>query len=125
MQRLGSPLLPAIFWLIISTILLTLPGSAMPKEDWLDKIWIDKWAHIGMFFMMVFLWFRGIPKHRNTKIKPTIILVTAAAFLYGTGMEFVQKYFIVNRSFDMLDISADAAGCGLGMLFCLRSSLKK
>ena len=109
MQKLGSPLIPAICWLIISTILLTLPGSAIPKEDWLDKIWIDKWVHIGMFFMLVFLWLQTIPKKQHhTSIKTTVILITIAAFLYGIGIEFIQKYFIPDRSFDILDIAADA-----------------
>jgi len=125
-QKPGFHLIPAIFWLIISTILLTLPGSAIPKADWLDKIWIDKWAHIGMFFMMVFLLLQTIPKKKqNTSIKTTVILVTNAAFLYGIGIEFIKKYFIPDRSFDILDIAADAIGCGLGMTFWLRNSLKK
>ena len=126
MQKPRFHLIPAIFWLIISTILLTLPGSAIPKADWLDKIWIDKWVHIGMFFMMVFLWARTIPKkQQHTSIKTTLILITIAAFLYGIGMEFIQKYFIPYRSFDILDIAADAIGCMFGMTFCLRNSLKK
>jgi hypothetical protein len=40
-------------------------------------------------------------------------------------MEFVQKYFINNRSFDEGDIIADAAGCTLGVLFSLKRYIKK
>ena len=36
--------------------------------------------------------------------------VLLLAIVYGTGMEFVQKYLVVNRSFDGADIVADAAG---------------
>jgi len=43
-----------LLWLIISTLLLTIPGSSFPKENWLEKIWFDKWVHIGMFAIMVF-----------------------------------------------------------------------
>lgn len=127
MQRIGSPFLPAILWLIIATILLTLPGSAIPKEDWLDKIWFDKWAHTGMFFIMVFLWSRAMSKkNRHSEVKKrAIIKITIAALLYGIGMEFVQKYFIGNRSFDIGDIAADAAGCGIGLIYSLRRFTKK
>jgi VanZ family protein len=37
-------------------------------------------------------------------------------FLYGIGMELVQKYLIPNRSFDLKDILADGLGCGIGLL---------
>ena len=53
---------PGIGWLIICTILLTLPGTSFPKEDWLDKIWFDKWVHIGLFGGMVLLWCWGVNK---------------------------------------------------------------
>ncbi|MGZ8557770.1 MAG: hypothetical protein ACXWWC_05535, partial [Chitinophagaceae bacterium] len=52
--------LPAIGWFIISVILLTLPGSAFPDDGWLDKLWLDKWVHVGMFAIMTILFCRGI-----------------------------------------------------------------
>lgn len=122
-----SPLLFAISWLIISIILLTLPGSAIPKEDWLGKIWIDKWVHIGMFALMVFLWCRVILKKYllNEKLKIFFFLIAEVCLAYGIGMEFIQKYFIPNRSFDVGDIIADAVGCSIGLLFCIRRYIKK
>lgn len=42
-------------------------------------------------------------------------LVSAGAIAYGTGMEFVQRELIVNRSFEEADILADAVGA-LGAL---------
>ncbi len=44
------------------------------------------------------------------------ILVNGIA--YGTIMEFVQKYWIPNRSFELNDIVADSCGCLLGVGFC-------
>jgi VanZ family protein len=120
-------LIPAITWLIISTILLTLPGSAFPQEDWLSKIWFDKWVHIGMFSIMVTLICWGIYKKN---VSPgarsrNFILVAVLCLCYGIAMEFVQKYFIPNRSFDVGDILADAVGCSLGLIFSLRRYQKK
>jgi len=117
---------PAILWIIISTVLLTLPGSSIPKEDWLGKLWIDKWVHIGMFSIMVFLWCQAFFK-KNSKtenLKTIFYGLTLICFAYGVGMEFVQKYFISNRSFEIGDIIADAAGCIVGLIFS-RNRYKK
>lgn len=117
--------LPFAAWLIISTILLTLPGSSLPKEDWLDKIWFDKWVHIGMFGIMVVLGCRGAIKNR---MRHTVILFTGFLFfavVYGTVMEFVQKYWVINRSFDIADIAADTVGALIGWILSRRWWLKK
>ena len=53
------------------------------------------------------------------------MLVALLALGYGTGMEFVQKYFVANRSFDPGDIAADAGGCLLGLVVSLRTYIKK
>ena len=102
---------PGIGWLIICTILLTLPGTSFPKEDWLDKIWFDKWVHIGLFGGMVLLWCWGVNKVMGKERIPVLFFrIMLLTIVYGIGMEFVQKYLVVNRSFDIGDIFADAAG---------------
>lgn len=124
---LKKPLLPAIAWLTITTILLVLPGSSLPQEDWLSKIWFDKWVHIGLFAVMTFLWGRMV-RNNNSSIsikRKWILYVAVAVLLYGIGMEFIQKYFVPNRSFDNGDIAADAAGSFLGFLLYNRMYIKK
>jgi len=106
--------------MIFCTILLVLPGSAFPKEDWLSKIWFDKWVHIGLFAIMVVLWCWGLQQ----KMQRHYLLVPAAALAYGIGMEFIQQHFVVNRSFDTGDIIADAIGCLTGFGFS-RKYIKK
>jgi VanZ family protein len=114
----------AIVFFIISVVLLTLPGTAFPQENWLDKIWADKWIHIGMFSILVTLWCLALRARRNNLRK--LFLTIAIVFLgYGIAMEFVQLYFIPFRSFDVGDIAADAIGCALGWLFCTRRYIKK
>jgi len=44
--------------------------------------------------------------------------------VYGTIMEFVQKYWIPNRSFEILDIAADSVGCLLAYLYSRRRFLQ-
>ncbi len=117
--------IPAIGWIIICTILLTLPGSSFPKEDWLDKIWFDKWVHIGLFAAIVVTWCWGVFKSRSENPAKLFLQITLLAIIYGIAMEFVQKYLVVNRSFDMADIIADAVGAYVGYLFSRKVLVKK
>ncbi len=127
MKNLKPSFLPAGLWLIISTVLLTLPGTAFPKEDWLSKIWFDKWVHIGMFFIMVVLFCWGIlaKNQFRQKLSQYFLLAAFICLVYGAIMEFVQDNFIPNRGFDTGDIIADAAGCLAGWLFSVKRLLKK
>jgi hypothetical protein len=116
----------AICWLIISTILLIIPGNEFPKENWLDKIWFDKWVHIGMFFIMVALWCRALKGtgEKSSQLNKMFVIISLAGLAYGTGMEFVQRDLVVNRSFDIGDIIADGIGCGIGLLYSRRRYIK-
>ena len=127
MKKIKPSFAPAITWSIISVVLLTIPGSAFPKENWLDKIWFDKWVHIGMFAIMVSLWCWAMLKIYSVskRLRPVFIWIGLLSLSYGIGMEFVQKYFIDNRSFDEGDIIADAVGCSLGVFFSLKRYIKK
>jgi VanZ family protein len=115
---------PALAWFLITTVLLCLPGSAFPKEHWFDKIWLDKWIHVGLFALMVFLWckaiLRGAPKRALAFRR-----IAFYFFLYGIVMELIQKYFIPNRSFDIGDVIADGIGCIAGLFLSMRLYIKK
>ncbi|MEP6699839.1 MAG: VanZ family protein [Bacteroidota bacterium] len=119
MKKIKPSFIPPILWVIISTVLLTLPGSAFPTKDWLGKIWFDKWVHIGMFILMVVLWCWAIHKKyiTNAKLKNWFFLIGLFSLFYGIVMELVQHYLIVNRSFEVGDIIADATGCAIGMVY--------
>jgi len=124
---LKSSFIPAICWFIFSTLLLIIPGSELPGEDWMGKIWLDKWIHIGMFSIMVILWCLPISLKRfdNNKLKIIFLYCGIVWLLYGIGMEFIQKFYIPNRSFDAGDIVADATGCTIGVLYSIRKYIKK
>jgi len=118
---------PAWVWMILVTILLILPGSAFPQENWMSKLWLDKWIHIGLFAVMVFLWCWSLTGNEKEKalLQNRFLWITLFAFAYGTGMEFVQKYFVANRSFDIGDIAADGIGALTGWLFSRWRYIKK
>jgi VanZ family protein len=106
----------AFLWFIICTWLFTLPGTVLPKEDFLDKIWFDKWVHIGLFTVLIFLVCTGVYKRKKHP---------SAGLVYGIIIEFVQKYYIPFRSFDVGDIIADGVGCFIGFAFASKRYIKK
>ena len=107
------------------TVLLTLPGSALPREDWLDKVYFDKWVHIFLFAIMTWLgclsvMAASVPQKWNSGF----LWVAIACLLYGIVMEFVQDYWIPRRSFDLGDIVADGAGSWGGWFFSAKRYIK-
>lgn len=61
----------------------------------------------------------------KSNLKKLFLIAAILSLAYGIGMEFVQKYFIPNRSFDVGDIAADAVGCTIGFLYSWRRYIKK
>lgn len=118
MKTLFFGMKPAIGWLLMVTFLLVLPGSAFPKETWLSKIQFDKIVHIGVFAILVTLFCRAFyQKALTTKNSSIFILIAVVAIIYGLLMEFVQKNYVPNRSFDKGDLIADAIGAIAGYIF--------
>lgn len=115
---------PGLLWTIAIFILLILPGSSFPKNDWFGKIYLDKWIHIFLFAVFVITWSFASPLQPVKQRKKIIIKLLIAGVFFGVTMEVVQHYWVSNRSFEVKDIMADAAGCLIGWLYC-RRKLKK
>jgi VanZ family protein len=47
---------------------------------------------------------------------PWFLLITITAIAFGAIMEFVQRDFVANRSFDIWDILADSVGSVAGFI---------
>lgn len=110
--------LPAIAWFITSFILLAMPGDDLPDGGLFDIPFFDKYVHFGMFFLLTFLFSWPFSK-ANTQIqtwKLMSIKIAVYAIVYGVAMEFVQKYFVKGRSFDVVDILFDSIGSAGGLL---------
>jgi len=110
----------AIAWFLIMNVLFFLPGSALPKEHWLAEIHIDKWVHVGLFVVLIFLFCSAF--NFSLLKKAWMILITA--IIYGFLVEVVQKFWVPNRSFDLYDVLADTAGSILGLFVWLRVNKK-
>jgi VanZ family protein len=80
-----------------------------------------------MFGIMTVLFCLGLSKQEIffKKLKKYFLLAGIFCLLYGIAMEFVQKCWIPNRSFDMADIIADGAGCAAGVMYSYKRYIKK
>jgi VanZ family protein len=122
-------ILPAIAWFVLTTVLLVLPMPVLPKGEWMVKVPLfDKWVHIGLFSMLTVLCCRGFYRRKKSVVENLshyFIRIAIGCLIYGIVMEFVQKYFVPNRSFDEVDIIADGVGATLGCLFSIKVYIKK
>lgn len=110
---------PAILWFIISFILLIIPGDELPGGFFSKIPYFDKFVHLTMFLLLCGLFcYPFINQEKRNKLQ-IYLFITFSAIAYGIAMEFVQKYFVRNRTFDVVDILFDTLGSFTG-LFVIR-----
>jgi VanZ family protein len=109
----------AIGWFLLMNVLFVLPGSTLPKTGWFTDIQLDKWVHIGLFAVLVFLFCSAF-----NSVSKKIWIVLVAAVAYGFIVEVVQKNWVSNRSFDLYDVLAETAGSIIGLVVWLRVNKK-
>jgi VanZ family protein len=125
LKHFRTAFLFAFAWLLFVTILLCTPGTKLPRIGWSDEIWLDKWAHIFLFFVLVFLWCRAyIKRGLAISIKKIFFTIAILSTAYGIGMEIVQHYFIPFRSFDYGDMIADGIGSIAGYIISVNRFVK-
>lgn len=112
---------PAIACFIIVFILVVLPEDELSaKNRWLNISYLDKWVHALMFAVMTFLFLLPIAESNLFKKvkRHYFIRIGIAACIWGLTTEFIQKFFVPTRSFDLLDWAADTAGILLAIFYC-------
>lgn len=115
-SKIFNSVWPATLWSALILALLSLPGSVFPSEGLLGVPHLDKVVHIILFGFFVYSWtlyFRNNKKEGRF----TILLFVLIGCAYGIIMEYVQRDFIPNRSFDGGDIIADCVGSLLTGLY--------
>ncbi len=123
MQKISiKKFLPGIAWFFIVLVLTCLPGNDIPEIDWplLDKIYFDKWVHAGLFGGLTFLFcwpFYTSDFSARQRLK-YFIKIAIAASIWGLTIEFIQKFYIPGRSYDLLDWAADSLGALIALWFC-------
>lgn len=105
--------LPGIAWFLFVLVLICLPGEDVPEEpDWLSIQNFDKIVHAGLFGGIVFLF--CMPFKNSTIVKSVklnlFIKILIATIIWGITTEYIQKFFIPGRQFDLADWAADSIG---------------
>lgn len=107
--------IPALLWMILIFILLTLPEQDFSSSGLNGIPNFDKIVHAGLFGALVF--WGSLPFVKRWAPSSFLLLrVAILSALYGIAMEYVQKYFTTDRAFDYLDMLADTAGAFLSYL---------
>jgi len=105
--------LPGIAWFFIVGVLTLMPASDVPTVNWMDNIPdFDKLVHAGLFGGLTFLFALPLLKSgfsEKQKINYSI-KISLAAVVWGITIEFLQKFFVPSRDFDLLDWAADTVG---------------
>lgn len=90
--------------IILILIAIWMPGSSVPQVGIPN---VDKLVHFGMFFVLTAVYYLEYLM-RNQKL-PVWYYVVACIFVFAGLTEFMQL-FAVERSMDLLDLSADTTG---------------
>jgi len=113
-----------VFYTIVVTFLLCIPGDALPDVGDEGIPNLDKAVHVLLFAGLSFTWFLYVKaRHlmmKNVRAFQLSLLFFLAASSFGLLMEFVQRDFIPHRSFDWLDVLADACGALVGSIVASR-----
>ena len=105
-----------ILWTLVVLFLLSIPGNMLPNESHFSIPQFDKIVHISLFAGFVLSWNFYLSKRplSSLQLLRWFFFIFIMGNSFGIGMEFVQKYFIPFRDFDMEDIIADMIGAGVG-----------
>src|SRR5581483_6923487 len=98
-------------WTLLTIILLCLPGSVIPGAGIFAINGLDKIVHFILFGGIVLLWGLYIRKtYPPAEWFKRILMAALFSIALGIALEYVQRYFIPNRTFDLKVIVADAIG---------------
>jgi VanZ family protein len=109
--------IPGIAWFFFVLVLMCLPGKDIPN---IEVVYFDKLVHTGVFGLLaiLFCWPFYNSTFNNKERLQYFIKIAFAVSLWGLTTEFIQKYFISGRAFDLRDWAADSIGALIAYLFC-------
>lgn len=114
--KLARHRVTAVGWTLLIIVLMCLPGETLPGKGFFSIPHLDKVVHLILFaglflFWSISTWYAVTAPATKAKIFPAVLGWT---IFFGIAMEFVQLFFVPNRSFDGWDILFDSLGAGLG-----------
>jgi VanZ family protein len=113
--------IPGIAWFFVVLYLLCLPGSDIPKLSWTNNIiFFDKWVHTALFGILTLLFCLPFNKSLFTKKQRLqyFIKIAIAVSIWGLAIEFIQRFYVPGRDYDLFDWAADSLGSLLAFWFC-------
>ena len=107
-----------ILYTTVVFYLCFLPSDEVKSNDFLDKIFFDKWVHLLMYFGLwtLMVW---TPKGKGllqTNRLQSFISAAIVSLAIGILIEFIQGSPWVGRGKDIYDVLADLAGIILAYL---------
>ena len=125
-KRLLSKPYAAIAWTILIQVLLCLPGSTLPSEGVFSIPQLDKIVHVTLFGGLTAFWcyYFYLKRVTSAKLKTIFFIIYLLASANGIILEFIQRDYIPNRSFDLADIVADILAASIAYGICNIKLLK-
>lgn len=121
-RRIFSSKFLPVSWTLFTIILLCLPGSMVPGTGIFATKNLDKIVHAILFGMNVLFWgwHFEIIYRENNRLKWIFLGDMVIIILLGVLLEYIQLYFVPNRSFDINDIVADSVGVFVAGLWLMK-----
>jgi len=111
----------SIFISLVILILSTISGSSLQKVPIIELPNLDKIIHFIMYFALSTALLTDIYKENKRFSVKSIWFIILFPFLYGVLMELLQKYFVANRTCDILDVLANTIGLLTAIIFFRKS----
>jgi len=120
LKKIFSSIYIPVIWTITIEALFCLPGSSFPSHGIFGIPGFDKLVHIVFFGVFVGAWCNYLHSlsYNVEKLKRLFFLVFIIAAFNGIIIEYIQFYFIPNRSFDQGDIIADLMASSIAYGIC-------
>lgn len=116
--------LPGIIWGIIIFVLLSMPGSEVPRFPFLQFLPLDKIIHFILFGVFSFLLSLGFLRQYSYMLLRFKAMIAAfcISFVYGSTMEWLQGMVFEDRTSDWFDFVMNSSGtiCGLPTFVLLK-----
>jgi VanZ family protein len=108
--------LAAAAWAMLILVLCGIPGKKIPELTFLQWLKPDKVVHLLLFGIQCYLLLRafrsdGVPEPLRRRAVPASLFL---AIGYGALVEWLQVTVFIDRSGDVRDAAANAAGAALG-----------
>lgn len=107
---------PAVFWSIAILVLSFMPGKSFPAVSWMDWLKLDKWIHAFLYFLLFLLIYIPVNERKKPNHQPIVIAGGLYCLFLGLFTEFIQGFFLSDRSGDLQDMAANAFGVVLAIV---------